>query len=131
MIIVSYVDGHGWRMPRLAWWTVMMLTALMGGGLAGAVDVVLRFATGLEHVPFSLVVPVCAAIVARRRLRRIKARGVVLVDPLLTVWMHRVHVVRADLEPQRFARWLLLEQCMLITIVAAWSLTPISLLFAR
>jgi hypothetical protein len=108
------------------WWPAMMIAGLFGTFVAGAFDLALRFATSFETVPFGLAVPLLLTLFAAWRIRRMRRRGMIVVDPLLTFSATRVEFVRAAEAPERFARQVGIEIVLWACVIAIWGAVPIT-----
>lgn len=104
---------------------MLLAGGLLAGAAAAAADFGLRFATG-TNLPVSLLAPGLVAMVATHRLRRLRERGTILVDPIFKLRFGTVHLIREDTDPARFARFWRLELAMWASIVIAWALVPVA-----
>ncbi|MCC7055663.1 MAG: hypothetical protein IT355_20495 [Gemmatimonadaceae bacterium] len=127
---ISYIQDHGWHAGRLLWWPVLVLLGQPVGILAAGIDLGLRALTGVD-APFVLLSPMAMGLVAWSRVRRLRSRGVVVVDRVFRIRDMRVDTVRRALEPERFTRWVRIDACLWAGAVAAWAVLPVALLLSE
>ncbi len=101
---ISYVTGYGWHCGRLLLWPVLLVASVVVFFVLLPFQLVLQGWSGVR-LPFGLVVPIAAALLVARRLRR-KLRGEpFLYDPLFDD-ASEVDLIRRDERPVAFRRLL-------------------------
>jgi len=128
---VTYIAGYGLHVGRLLWWTPLMLASLIGWPILVGADLFLRMWTGYKWVPFGLVVPLFLTYKALRRYQDLREGGVLMLNRIFKRDGIDFEVIRAEHEPEKFARLLRLEAWLMGSIVVAWSLGPLWMIVAH